>query len=211
MYGLNMSRDIQTTIEKTPRKYAALRSTRGRFDAHYKQSDTAALPFYNSYTGMADAIAKSPRKLSSLRSKVERFPKHGFMQKFFDKSKIVTQDKIYNTEALNQASMTTQVQTSPRRYSTLRSKRSRFGRKLADVPYGPIDDPGMLGPGSYQKAEEVSTSSGRYMSTVGAVLMSPRHYSSFKSRTPRFRGGAFGASGSGSGSMWPPMQARARR
>ena len=211
MYGLDLSRDIQTSVKRTPRKYANLRSTRDRFHYTNKPSDTAALPFYDTgkFTALSNTVLSSPRKLSNLRSKVERFPKHGFMQKYFDESRLITQNKVYNTDVLMGASMLTQCMNSPRTYG-LKSQSKRFHSKEIDTPYGPLGSKGHLGPGSYQAAEEVSTSTGRYLSTVGSILVSPRHYSSFKSKSPRFKGGGFRRA-AGGGTMWPPMKARARR
>ena len=111
MYGLDLSRDIQTSVKRTPRKYANLRSTRDRFHYTNKPSDTAALPFYDTgkFTALSNTVLSSPRKLSNLRSKVERFPKHGFMQKYFDKSRLITQNKVYNTDVLMGASISLSV------------------------------------------------------------------------------------------------------
>jgi hypothetical protein len=208
MYGLDLSADIQTSVKRTPRKYANLRGTTDRFAYANKLSDTAALPFYDTgrYTSIAKSVTNSPRKLSHLRSKDERFPKHGFMQKYFDKSRLITQNKFYDTDVLKGASMVTQCLNSPRTYG-LKSQSKRFHSNDIDTPYGPLGSKGYLGPGSYQAAEEVSTSSGRYLSTVGSILVSPRHYSSFKSKSPRFKGGGFRRA-AGGGSMWPPMKSR---
>ena len=114
-------------------------------------------------------------------------------------------DSLYNTDVMRFASMATQIATSPRSYKAVRSNQPRFLQRKAIGK-------SVLGPGSYQNAEEVSTSSGRYMSTVGSMLLSPRNYSSFKSSTPRFKGGGFGTTrrAAGGGRMWPPMKPRSR-
>ena len=198
MYGLDLSLDIKATLDKTPRKYAALRSSTNRFGSSYKPPDTALLPFYDvgRYKSLASSVANSPRKMSSLRSKVARFPK--------TKPKNTgASDKVYNTDVWRNASMVTQVSTSPRSYNIIRSKKSRFPNTRHNA--------GSLGPGCYRKAEEVNTSTGRYMSVVGSMLLSPRNYSTFKSNTPRFKGGGFTHVGSsGGGAMWPPMKSRGR-
>jgi hypothetical protein len=213
MYGLDLSADISATIKKTPRKYASMRSTRGRFEQNYKPTNTAALPFYDTgrYTSLASSVANSPRKMSSIRSKTERFPEHGFMQKYYDKTRLMRQNKVYNTDVGRGQSMVTKCRNSPRTYG-LKSQTNRFSRKNVDVPYGPANShlDQSLGPGSYNKAEEVNTSTGRYLSTVGSVLMSPRHYSTFKSKSPRVSGSMFSKRAAGGGTMWPPMKARSR-
>jgi hypothetical protein len=207
MYGLDLSADIQTSIKRTPRKYASLRSHTDRF-AYQNKDITLNLPFYDTakFTSISSRIKNSKKKMSNLQSKVERFPEHGFMVKYFDKTILDRQNTIYNTDVFRHQSMITQCINSPRTYG-LKSNTKRFHRRNIDVPYGAIDDPGRLGPGSYKNAEEVNTSSGRYLSTVGSVLMSPRNYSSFKSKTPRFRGRGVRIS-SGGGRMWPPMISR---
>ena len=192
-------RDIQTTIKRTPRKYAALRSNSGRFGTSYKASDTTLLPFYDvgRYTSLQTKVKESPRKMSSLRSKVPRFavPKP---------RNTGASESVYNTDVMQFASMGTHVATSPRSYKIVRSNQPRFRRQSINSS--------SLGPGSYTNAQEVSTSTGRYMSTVGSILLSPRNYSSFKSKTPRFKGGAFGTTkrAAGGGRMWPPMKPRGR-
>ena len=205
--SLDLSADINATIQKTPRKYASLRSNSSRFPvSRGGAADTAALPFYNNgRSTLASQVLYTPRKMSSLKSKVERFPEHGFMQKYFDKTKLMRQNKVYNTDVLRGQSMVTKCRNSPRTYG-LKSQTKRFHNNEIDVAYGI----GMLGPGSYVKAEEVSTSTGRYLSTVGSMITSPRHYSCFSSKTPRFKGGTF-RKAAGGGTMWPPMQARSPR
>ena len=207
MYGLDLSQSIAQKLKKTPQKYASLKSTRNRFDDHYKPRDTDALPFYKTQSSVYEAVCNSPRKLSSMRSKVERFPQHGFMQKHFDKSMIETRNKEYNTDTMHKTSMAKTLKSSPRRYATLRSKQPRFSTSHIDVPYGPGNGVGTLGPGSYGNIEP-DTSTRRYLTTVGGMLISPRSYASvFQSRTPRFKSGTFSSAvGSGSSLMWPPMR-----
>ena len=199
MYGLDLSADIQTSIKRTPRKYAAMRSSSDRFRTSYKAFNTALLPYYDvgKFTSLQTSVKDSPRKMSSLRSKVPRFPAAKLRNTGASES-------LYNTDVMRFASMGTQIATSPRSYKGVRSKQPRFQRKVISTS--------ALGPGSYQKAEEVSTSTGRYMSTVGSMLLSPRNYSSFKSSTPRFKGGGVGTGrrAAGGGKMWPPMKPRRR-
>ena len=129
MYGLDLSADIQTSIKRTPRKYAAMRSSSDRFRTSYKASDTALLPYYDvgKFTSLQTSVKDSPRKMSSLRSKVPRFPAAKLRNTGASES-------LYNTDVMRFASMGTQIATSPRSFSALTlsctSRRTSARRKL---------------------------------------------------------------------------------
>ena len=169
------------------------------------------LPFYNSdflahgnTSTVSSTLQHTPIKYSNLRSKKQRFPKIGFLQSYVDKDMVETMSKLsYNTDTAHKRSMTTNLQYTPRKYSSMRSPRPRFPKELNHEGHGQH-----LGPGSYKNIHPY-TSTARYLTTVAKARRSPRTYSIMKSSTQRFGKSSFlNVSGSGSSSMWPPMRPR---
>lgn len=212
MYGIDSSRSISDNLSVSPIRYAGMRSYTTRFGRRggpRSNMDSNNL-FYNTDAGdkttLGRSIQLSPRRYSIMRSTAPRFPAKGFLTKYYDEGLEDAHNAEYNVDVAHKMSMSTSLKQRSTKKGSMASSLPRFQKRR------PNKTERSLGPGWSAKLD-ASTSDHRYLSTIGAVMVSPRKYSAcFSSRSPRFKNDNFtGGGASGVSYMWPPKSRSPRR